>query len=561
MYVFGNALKFLQARRVHSDNYIFRLFYRLTVGIHLAFVGILGWGQYFGSPIHCTPGDAVITNYCWIQGLWTIRKKESVFDPGNTVQPHPGVGVYRAQQHDKVYHRFYQWVPTVLLFFALLFYLPRYLWKKFEDGRMGHICKDMQDQAVSDEEDEKRVKRLVSFYQRPKMNRNNWYVIGLVGCELLNCVAVFVVWTITDSLLAGRFDEYGRYLMTYLRYGMITDGPEAEAAWDVNPMDSVFPKMAKCDFHRIGSSGTKEKVDVMCVLPLNVVNEKIFYFLWCWYILLATLSVANLAYRVVTYFSFPARRQVLLGHLNGVSSCPKKDWENLYAVVRHLSKYGDWYVLTRIKRNVDIGTFSSFIHELKKAEDAKALNAELEPNEKRNANIESEPPQNQARWRSSHFLNDRAANMEKAKATVTDFVKKALTPNGTPRNSPVINRKSRANNGQQLGGHGGHPPPPEVTINDAPLPQRNSPKSQDRRANQQAYKKNPQRSAGKGGTNQQGFDNKGFRNKDEPNNNGEPMRPSRPDETTVNIEPEGDIEMNEAKLIDIDDKTPIVPAP
>lgn len=59
--------------------------------------------------------------------------------------------------------------------------------------------------------------------------------------------------------------------------------------------------------HRIGASGTEEKVDVMCVLPLNVVNEKIFYVLWFWYILLALASLLNLAYRIITYFSEKAR--------------------------------------------------------------------------------------------------------------------------------------------------------------------------------------------------------------------------------------------------------------
>ena len=45
----------------------------------------------------------------------------------------------------------------------------------------------------------------------------------------------------------------------------------------------------------------------MCVLPLNVVNEKIFYVLWFWYILLALASLLNLAYRIITYFSETAR--------------------------------------------------------------------------------------------------------------------------------------------------------------------------------------------------------------------------------------------------------------
>ena len=38
--------------------------------------------------------------------------------------------------------------------------------------------------------------------------------------------------------------------------------------------------MTKCTFHKFGSSGEIEKHDAMCILPLNIVNEKIYIFLW-----------------------------------------------------------------------------------------------------------------------------------------------------------------------------------------------------------------------------------------------------------------------------------------
>ena len=35
-----------------------------------------------------------------------------------------------------VYHKYYQWVCYVLFFQAGLFYIPRFLWKTIEGGRM-----------------------------------------------------------------------------------------------------------------------------------------------------------------------------------------------------------------------------------------------------------------------------------------------------------------------------------------------------------------------------------------------------------------------------------------
>ena len=49
--------------------------------------------------------------------------------------------------------------------------------------------------------------------------------------------------------------------------------------------------MAKCSFHKFGPSGTTERHDGLCVLPLNIINEKIYIFLWFWFILLGWNSI------------------------------------------------------------------------------------------------------------------------------------------------------------------------------------------------------------------------------------------------------------------------------
>ena len=46
-------------------------------------------------------------------------------------------------------------------------------------------------------------------------------------------------------------------------------------------------QITKCTFHKFGSSGSVQKFDGICVLPLNIINEKIYVFLWFWFLLLA----------------------------------------------------------------------------------------------------------------------------------------------------------------------------------------------------------------------------------------------------------------------------------
>ena len=55
--------------------------------------------------------------------------------------------------------------------------------------------------------------------------------------------------------------------------------------------------MTKCNFHKYGPSGTVELIDGICVLSFNIINEKIYIFLWIWLVALAVVSGAFLVYR------------------------------------------------------------------------------------------------------------------------------------------------------------------------------------------------------------------------------------------------------------------------
>ena len=57
--------------------------------------------------------------------------------------------------------------------------------------------------------------------------------------------------------------------------------------------------MTKCTFHKFGPSGTVEKFDGLCVLPLNIINEKIYVFLWFWFIILTVITGMQVIYRFV----------------------------------------------------------------------------------------------------------------------------------------------------------------------------------------------------------------------------------------------------------------------
>ena len=70
----------------------------------------------------------------------------------------------------------------------------------------------------------------------------------------------------------------------------------------VDPMSRIFPRMTKCIFHKYGGSGTIQRFDALCVLSMNIVNEKIYIFLWFWYIILAIITGIGLLVRIGYFF-------------------------------------------------------------------------------------------------------------------------------------------------------------------------------------------------------------------------------------------------------------------
>ena len=66
----------------------------------------------------------------------------------------------------------------------------------------------------------------------------------------------------------------------------------------IDPMAAVFPRVTKCTYRKYGPSGTIQNHDAMCVMPINIVNEKIYVFLWFWFILMSALSVFSLIHHI-----------------------------------------------------------------------------------------------------------------------------------------------------------------------------------------------------------------------------------------------------------------------
>jgi hypothetical protein len=86
--------------------------------------------------------------------------------------------------------------------------------------------------------------------------------------------------------------------------------------------------MTKCIFHKYGGSGTIQRFDALCVLSMNIVNEKIYIFLWFWFIILSVVTGLHLLLRVVQLFMPNVRDRLVMENFSepGGNASDRPTW-------------------------------------------------------------------------------------------------------------------------------------------------------------------------------------------------------------------------------------------
>lgn len=213
--VFGSVKGLLKIDSVCIDNNIFRLHYKVTVIILIAFSLVVTSRQYIGDPIDCIVDEIpsnVMDTYCWIYSTFTIPDRVSGRVGKDMI--HPGVGPYVAGEDTPTYHKYYQWVCFVLFFQSMFFYLPRYLWKSWEAGRMKMLALDLSCPLIVEDVKQDRLNILLDYFQT-NLHCQNFYAIRFIICEVLNFVNVIGQIYLVDYFLGGEFSTYGSEVIKF----------------------------------------------------------------------------------------------------------------------------------------------------------------------------------------------------------------------------------------------------------------------------------------------------------------------------------------------------------
>lgn len=328
---------FLKSGGACIDDCVFRVHYQITSILLLAFSLIITARQFVGDPIDCLVSGVpahVVNSYCWTASTFTLTDGDG-----------------RGNDRDKYYHKYYQWVCFVLFFQSASFYATRQAWKACEGGRIGRLAEGLTVVVTADDDRvADRLRALTGYFAKNRRSHDS-FALQYAACEALNLInAVAQTWLL-DRFLGGGFTTYG---IDVFRGGGRWNAREPETA---DAVARIFPVTAKCAFRNHGPSGTVQEFDALCLLPLNVVNEKIFAFLSVWMIVVVAVSAVGLAGRVAVVV-VPTARVVLLKTVSWYTPT--------HEISKIVEKYrvGNWFLLYQLGKNVDNAVFEELLTEL-----------------------------------------------------------------------------------------------------------------------------------------------------------------------------------------------------
>lgn len=346
-------------KTIDIDNKVFQLHYRFTTFLFFVFSILSTTNSMLGDPINCACDQCelaglskkMVDTHCWVSGTYTVINKHP-HSIGLRKEYH-GIGnVYSAESEEnpnrfRKYHMYYQWIPFTLFLQGVLFYMPHWMWEINEDGRVQALVRELRGPGIEKEVVRKKTQQLTSYVVET-MGTYDGYFLRFVLCDFLNIVNAIGNLFLTHRILNREFFSYGSRYLQFL----MEDDPLL-----VDPMIETFPKLTKCQMQIFGVTGTLQNFDAICVLALNILNEKIFLILWFWLLALVILSTSVFIFR--TLFMHVKRYRVPMfqrrAHTMHV--------EDIATIVNGL-KIGDYFFISLLAKNLDITAFRIFLSQL-----------------------------------------------------------------------------------------------------------------------------------------------------------------------------------------------------
>lgn len=344
------------------ESWVNRLHYRLTCLLLLVCTLLVTCSEWISgteSIIDCMHGPGIPEKlakwYCYIQGTFTIPRHYVDHDTklGNHVSQ-TGVGPYDPRVDDISVKNYYQWVPFMLFLQSLMFYLPHMIYEWAEGKKVKKIMGCLHIFVLNREKRKDSVEELAKYFVETMGIHDFWSIRVLLAHSvyLINVVGQIFF---TDCFLGYEFSKFGVSVVSIL---------DQEPAGRIDPMSQVFPRVTKCTFHKYGPSGLIERHDIQCVLPINIINEKIYVCMWFWLMLLSLLTILDLFQHLILVSFKGVRWMILNRKLATAPGFKVATMEIDLALISRSVSFGDWKLLYHLIRNMDSLTAAEYLQAL-----------------------------------------------------------------------------------------------------------------------------------------------------------------------------------------------------
>ncbi|CAG9798527.1 unnamed protein product [Chironomus riparius] len=340
------------SKDVRTTSFIFKLITKYTVNMFILFIILISGRHLFGHPIQCFSSDkvwiAAMELKCWIDGVFLDENmiereigKENIYY---------GVGSLpmKGKQTKFLTFGFYQWIVPLLLFQTLCMYIPRALWHIYEKGTMMKLLNKTSSPVFTDDWDKQR-KQLVAYIKEVKLSYHRQYALKYLFCEFLTIIVILINMLLLNVVIKNFFNVY-QPAVSSLIAGNYTQFNRDSSR--------LFPVQAKCNFQVFGPSGGIQNHDSLCILPQNVINNKIFSIIYVWFILILLCAIFHFIYLIVVY-SFKKLRVFQVGRM--------MERDVTLGKCKEISKNGDlglWFTLSLFRHNLSPICFQSLCNDL-----------------------------------------------------------------------------------------------------------------------------------------------------------------------------------------------------
>ena len=318
--IFKPAKAFFKAEPISIDNPVFKLHYRVTFFLLFTSSLYVYSNMYKSSPIMCSHG--------YLTDQFATKIEDQYCLTHSTKSLHGS--------KEKV-HFEYQWVATVLFLQALTFCVPRFIFKRFENGRISIIIQNLNHPLLLEDARKSQILNISNYWNNYRGTHFTLAMTFLV-CEIFNLIILTTQIAITNLFLGGHFLTIGTNLF------------QIDIDQNSFSIDQIFPNVAKCTLSAYDPSGFINQRDIYCLLPQNSVHKYVYIALWFWYLILFFITSIHTIIQITSFFCPTIKIKLL----RQITKCQKKKLWSLLKLKEqnYHQNIGDTFMIQQVLKNI-----------------------------------------------------------------------------------------------------------------------------------------------------------------------------------------------------------------